>query len=194
MIYGYARVSSDGQERYGTSLEDQLQVLKESGAIHLYHDTMTGKRMDRPQFDMMLSKLQSGDTIVVTKLDRLGRTASGIIELIRNLIDRDITVKILNMGTVENTPVGRLIVTFLSGIAEFERDLIQERTQGGKAYKKANDPNWKDGRKPMSIDMEQFENLFGMVESGTMTSTEAFRTIGIGKTKWYELVRERKTA
>ena len=194
MIYGYARVSSDGQSRYGTSLEDQVGVLKQSGAIKVYTDTYTGTKMHRPQFDMMLSELAPGDTIIVTKLDRLGRTSEGIISLIKELIDKDITVKVLNMGTIENTPVGRLIVTFLAGIAEFERDLIVERTNAGKAYKKQNDPDWKDGRKPLEYDESVFNDLYSKVMIGEMTSTEAYKTMNIGKTKWYQLVKERKSA
>ena len=191
MIYGYARVSSDGQSRYGTSLEDQANVLKANGAIKVYTDTYTGTKMHRPQFDKLMSVLSNGDTIIVTKLDRLGRTSEGIISLIKDLIDRDITVKVLNMGTIENTPVGRLIVTFLAGIAEFERDLIVERTAAGKAYKKQNDPNWKDGRKPLEYDESVFNELYGKVMQGEMTTADAYRTMGIGKTKWYEIVKER---
>lgn len=194
MIYGYARVSSDGQSRYGTSLDDQVGVLKSNGAIKVYTDTFTGTKMHRPQFDELMSELKQGDTIIVTKLDRLGRTSEGIISLIKDMIDRDITVKVLNMGTIENTPVGRLIVTFLAGIAEFERDLIVERTAAGKAYKKQNDPDWKDGRKPIEYDESVFNELYGKVLTGELTTRGAYETMGIGKTKWYELVKERKTA
>lgn len=194
MIYGYARVSSDGQSRYGTSLEDQANVLKQSGAMVVYTDTYTGTKMHRPEFDKLMSVLTDGDTIIVTKLDRLGRTSEGIISLIKELIDRDITVKVLNMGTIENTPVGRLIVTFLAGIAEFERDLIVERTAAGKAYKKQNDPNWKDGRKPIDYDTILFDSVYAKVLNGEMTATDAYKTMNIGKTKWYQLVKERKSA
>lgn len=194
MVYGYARVSSDGQSRYGTSLDDQVGVLKSNGAIKVYTDTFTGTKMHRPQFDKLMSELKQGDTIIVTKLDRLGRTSEGIISLIKDMIDRDITVKVLNMGTIENTPVGRLIVTFLAGIAEFERDLIVERTAAGKAYKKQNDPDWKDGRKPIEYDESVFNELYGKVLTGELTTRGAYETMGIGKTKWYELVKERKTA
>lgn len=191
MVYGYARVSSDGQSRYGTSLDDQVNVLKQNGAIMVYTDTYTGTKMHRPEFDKMMSVITDGDTIIVTKLDRLGRTSEGIISLIKELIDRDITVKVLNMGTIENTPVGRLIVTFLAGIAEFERDLIVERTAAGKAYKKQNDPNWKDGRKPIDYDTILFDSVYEKVVNGEMSATDAYKTMNIGKTKWYQLVKER---
>lgn len=191
MIYGYARVSSRGQFTDGTSIDDQVRVLKENGAMQIFYDTYTGTKMHRPEFDKMMDAVQDGDTIIVTKLDRLGRTSDGIIRLIKDLIDRDITVKVLNMGTIENTPVGRLVVTFLAGIAEFERDLIVERTAAGKAYKKLNDPEWKDGRKPMDIDETLFNELRIKVINGELTARSAAATLGVSKSKWYNIVKER---
>ena len=191
MIYGYARVSSRGQYTDGTSIDDQVRVLKENGAMQLFYDTYTGTKMHRPEFDKMMGAVQDGDTIIVTKLDRLGRTSEGIIRLIKDLIDRDITVKVLNMGTIENTPVGRLVVTFLAGIAEFERDLIVERTAAGKAYKKLNDPDWRDGRKPMDIDETLFNELRIKVINGELSARSAAATLGVSKSKWYNIVKER---
>lgn len=191
MIYGYARVSSRGQFTDGTSIDDQVRVLKENGAMQIFYDTYTGTKMHRPEFDKMMDAVQDGDAIIVTKLDRLGRTSEGIIRLIKDLIDRDITVKVLNMGTIENTPVGRLVVTFLAGIAEFERDLIVERTAAGKAYKKLNDPEWKDGRKPMDIDETLFNELRIKVINGELTARSAAATLGVSKSKWYNIVKER---
>lgn len=193
MVYGYARVSTVGQDRYGTSLTDQTDVLKAAGATQVFADSYTGTQMHRPEFDKLMALLQPGDTVVVTKLDRLGRTAAGVIDLIRALIDRDITVRIMNMGTVENTPVGRLIITFLSGIAEFERDLIVERTAAGKAYKRANDPDYREGRKPVEFDSELFEALRCRVVSGEMSVADAHKALGVGKTTWYKICKD-KTA
>ena len=191
MIYGYARVSSRGQYVDGTSIDDQVRVLKENGAMQIFYDTYTGTKMHRPEFDKMMDAVQDGDTIIVTKLDRLGRTSEGIIRLIKDLIDRDITVKVLNMGTIENTPVGRLVVTFLAGIAEFERDLIVERTAAGKAYKKLNDPEWKDGRRPIEINEALFNELRVKVANGELTARSAAATLGVSKSKWYNIVKER---
>ena len=191
MIYGYARVSTDKQNLYGNSMTDQVAVLEQNGAMQIYKDKYTGTKMHRPEFDKMMGAVQDGDTIIVTKLDRLGRTSEGIIRLIKDLIDRDITVKVLNMGTIENTPVGRLVVTFLAGIAEFERDLIVERTAAGKAYKKLNDPDWRDGRKPMDIDETLFNELRIKVINGELSARSAAATLGVSKSKWYNIVKER---
>lgn len=194
MIYGYARVSTNGQDLYGTSLDDQIAVLKQNGAELVYSDAFTGTKMHRPEFDKLMGAIQDGDTLIVTKLDRLGRTSEGIIRLIKDFLKRDITVRVLNMGTIENTPVGRMIVTFLAGFAEFERDLIVERTKAGKEYKKLHDPDYREGRKPVEYDTVLFQALNERVVSGEITASEAWRTLGVGKTKWYEIVKESKAS
>ena len=189
MVYGYARVSTDKQNLYGSSLDDQETVLKSSGAMRIFADNYTGTKMSRPEFDKMIGMLQNGDTLIVTKLDRLGRSSDGIITLIKSLLDRDITVKVLNMGTIENTPVGRLVVTFLAGIAEFERDLIVERTAAGRAYKKATDPNYREGRKPKEYDKVLFDELQVRVANGEITARNAAKMLGVGKSTWYEIIK-----
>ena len=194
MIYGYARVSSDKQNLYGTSLDDQVAILKQNGAETVYADHYTGTKMSRPQFDEMIGLLKSGDTLIVTKLDRLGRTSEGMIHLIKDLLARNITVRVLNMGTIENTPVGRMIVTFLAGFAEMERDLIVERTMAGRAYKKATDPNYKEGRKPKEYDEDLYNELRTKVANGEITARSAAKMLGMGKTTWYKIAEERETA
>ena len=194
MIYGYARVSSDKQNLYGTSLDDQVAILKQNGTETVYADHYTGTKMSRPQFDEMIGLLKSGDTLIVTKLDRLGRTSEGMIHLIKDLLARNITVRVLNMGTIENTPVGRMIVTFLAGFAEVERDLIVERTMAGRAYKKATDPNYKEGRKPKEYDEDLYNELRTKVANGEITARSAAKMLGMGKTTWYKIAEERETA
>ena len=194
MIYGYARVSTDKQNLYGSSLDDQVAILKQNGAETVYADHYTGTKMNRPEFDKMIDLLQSGDTLIVTKLDRLGRTSEGMIRLIKDLLARNITVRVLNMGTIENTPVGRMIVTFLAGFAEMERDLIVERTMAGRAYKKATDPNYREGRKPKEYDEDLYNELRTKVANGEITARSAAKMLGMGKTTWYKIAEERETA
>lgn len=189
MIYGYARVSSDKQNNYGTSLQDQVSVLKANGAEIVYSDHYTGTKMSRPEFDKLVGLLRDGDTLIVTKLDRLGRTSEGMIHLIKDLLARNITVKVLNMGTIENTPVGKMIVTFLAGFAEMERDLIMERTMAGRAYKKATDPDYREGRKPKEYDEVLFNELRVRVSNGEITARNAAKMLGVGKTTWYEIIK-----
>lgn len=147
MIYGYARVSSKGQARDGNSLEAQKNELKSNGATVIFQDTYTGTKIERPEFDRLLKEVAVGDTIIVTKLDRLARSASQGIELVDMLLNKGVKVHILNMGMLDNTPTGRLIRNVMLCFAEFERDMIVQRTSEGKTIAK-NNPNYREGRKP----------------------------------------------
>src|SRR5574344_492283 len=98
MIYGYARVSTKGQAKDGNSIEAQEKALKESGASEIYVDAFTGTKTDRPEFDKLLKKMESGDTLIVTKLDRFARSMSQGSELVSELIEKGIKVSILNIG------------------------------------------------------------------------------------------------
>lgn len=191
MRYGYGRVSSRGQKLYGMSLEDQVDRLIEAGVQreNVYLDTYTGHTMERPGFDDLLSKLKAGDEMVVCKLDRFARTAPEGALLVRDLVDRGITVHILNMGIADNSPMGKVMVTVMLAFAEYERDMIVERTSDGKAYKREHDPNWREGRKPIVVDQSAFERFREKQKNGEMTVADCCRELGIGRTTWYELVR-----
>ena len=139
MVYGYCRVSTQGQAKDGNSLEAQEKLLQENGAKEIYSDAFTGTKAHRPELDKLLDKLQPGDKIIITKLDRIARSASQGIELVQTLLDRGITVHVLNMGLLDNTPTGKLIRNIMLAFAEFERDMIIERTQEGKAIAKKQD-------------------------------------------------------
>ena len=192
MRYGYGRVSSRGQKLYGMSLEDQVDRLMAAGVQreNIYLDTYTGHTMERPGFDDLLSKLKAGDEMVVCKLDRFARTAPERALLVRDLVDRGITVHILNMGIADNSPMGKVMVTVMLAFAEYERDMIVERTSDGKAYKREHNPNWREGRKPIVVDQSAFESCREKQKNGEMTVADCCRELGIGRTTWYELVRK----
>lgn len=147
MIYGYARVSTSTQGRDGNSLEDQVAALEKYGCQKIIEEAFSGKTMERPKFQRLLKTLKEGDTLVVCKLDRFARTAIEGVQTVRELFERGIRVHILNMGLIENTLTGNLILTVMLAFAEYERGMIVERTQTGKAVAKQ-DPNFKDGRPP----------------------------------------------
>ena len=147
MIYGYARVSTSTQGRDGNSLEDQVAALEKYGCQKIIEEAFSGKTMERPKFQKLLKTLKEGDTLVVCKLDRFARTAIEGVQTVRELFDRGIRVHILNMGLIENTLTGNLILTVMLAFAEYERGMIVERTQTGKAVARQ-DPNFKDGRPP----------------------------------------------
>jgi len=137
MQYGYARVSTTGQATNGNSLEGQENLLREAGVNKIYKDVYTGKTLDRPQLSVLYDQLQDGDTLVVTKLDRIARSVREGISLIEDLTARGIRVNVLNMGILDNTPSGKLIRNIFLAFAEFERDMIITRIQEGRATAKA---------------------------------------------------------
>ena len=164
MIYGYARVSTATQSRDGNSLEEQVSALEKYGCEEIVKEAFTGKTMERPQVQHLLKKLLPGDTLVVTKLDRFARSAIDGVTTVRDLFDRGVRVHILNMGLVENTLTGNLILTVMLAFAEYERGMIVERTQTGKAVARQ-DPNFREGR-PKKYTPEQLQLALSLLEQG----------------------------
>ncbi len=189
MIYGYARVSTKGQDKYGNSLQDQEAKLKAAGCAEIYHDSFTGTKMDRPEFSKLLALLQPGDTLVVTKLDRFARTAADGAKTVQELLSKNINVNILNMGKADDTPMGKLLITVLLAFAEFERDMIVERTQAGKAVAKANDPDWKEGRKSIDLQPSTVQK-FRQKQKGGMAVSDICKELGISRATWYNRLKE----
>ena len=190
MIYGYARVSTKGQARDGNSLEDQERKLREKGCTEIFHDSFTGTKMVRPQFAELMGKLRAGDTLVVTKLDRFARNTAGGIETINMLLERGVSVHILNMGLIDDTPTGKLIVTVLLAFAEFERNMIVERTSAGKAVAKATKPGWREGRKEKEVSKEAVSKFREKIKKGEVTVTDCCKELGISRALWYKRIKE----
>lgn len=162
MVYGYCRVSTQTQAKDGNSLEAQEQLLKENSAEEIYSDAFTGTKAHRPELDKLLAVLQAGDKLVITKLDRIARSASQGIELIQSLLDKGITVHVLNMGLLDNTPTGKLIRNIMLAFAEFERDMIIERTQEGKAIARRQ-PDFREGR-PRLYNRKQIQHALDLLQ------------------------------
>lgn len=131
MIYGYARVSSQTQLK-GNSIEEQISTLTANGATKVVSEQYTGKTTSRPKLQNLIATLQPGDTLMVTKLDRLARNVTEGIELIKNLFQKNVKVHVLNIGLLENTSMGNFFIITLLAVAELERSMIIERTQAGK--------------------------------------------------------------
>lgn len=163
MKYGYIRVSTRSQAIDGNSLEAQREALVSAGAEKIYTDTMTGKVVERPAFDEMLEKVQSGDEIMVTKLDRFARSVGQASELITKLIDDGVIVNVLNVGKLDNSSTGILMRNMLLSFAQFERDLIVERTQEGKAIARQK-PGYHEGR-PQKFSRQQIEHALELLEN-----------------------------
>lgn len=188
MIYGYARVSTPKQAKDGNSLEDQVKLLKGAGAEKIVTDHFTGTKMDRPAFSALLNELKSGDKLIVTKLDRFARNAVDGGAIVQKLHEAGVTIHILNMGVADNTPMGRLMITMLLAFAEFERDMIVERTQTGKAIARANGVRV-DGR-PTKYSPEKIEYALKMLDDGNSYS-KVEKITGISKST---LIRARRVS
>lgn len=187
---GYGRVSSRGQQRDGNSLDDQKKKLLDAGCAEkdIVLEAFTGTTMNRPGFMKVLESLEPGDTLVVTKLDRFARTASEGVEVIKDLMGRGIAVHVLNMGLVEDTPTGRLILTIMLAFAEFEKDNIVERLADGKVEAKAKNPDYKEGRKAKEIP-DGFESYRDRTAAGELTVVEACAELGVSRSTWYKWAR-----
>lgn len=182
MKYGYARVSTANQD-----LESQLQALEKESCEEIYSERFTGTKVDRPQFQELLSILKEGDTLVITKLDRFARSTGDAINTVKQLFNKGVKIHILNMGLVEDTPTGRLIFNIMSSFAEFERDMIVERTQEGKAIARLRD-DFREGR-PNKFTKKQIEHALGLLENQSYKEVE--NMTGISKST---LIRAKRKA
>lgn len=182
---GYARVSSKGQELNGNSLEDQKNKLIEAGCVEedIVLETYTGTKMDRPKFTKLLDELERGDTLVVCKLDRFARTVREGLEVVEELKNRGVKVHILNMGLIEDTPMGNLILTVMLAFAQFERDTIVERTQAGKVVARERE-DYTEGRPRREIP-DEFAELLAKTLSGEVSVADACAALEIHRTQWY---------
>ncbi len=129
---GYARVSTADQNP-----ELQLDALRDAGCDRIFTDHASGAKTSRPELDRALDRLRAGDTLVVWKLDRLGRSLPHLVETIKDLSDRDVGFRSLQDPVDTTTSGGRLVFHIFAALAEFERDLIRERTNAGLAAARA---------------------------------------------------------
>ena len=163
MLYGYARVSTYGQARDGNSLDFQIQALRNAGAIQIFSDVFSGSKNYRPQLDHLLNIIQTGDTIIITKLDRIARSLLHGIQLLEYLSNKGVIIDVLNMGIIDDSPTGKLIRNIMLAFSEFERDMIIQRTQEGKAVARQN-PNFHDGR-PKKFSRTQIKHALELLQT-----------------------------
>lgn len=176
MIYGYARVSTKGQARDGNSLDEQKKRLEESGCERIYFEAFTGTKMERPELDKLMSEIKEGDTLIVTKLDRLARSIKFGAEIIETLAERGVTVNILNLGIMNNSPNGKLMRNIFLSFAEFERDMIVERTQEGKQIARQRE-DYREGRP--RIERKDIGYYVEMYKRGMIKGKEAAEILGM---------------
>ena len=131
MIYGYARVSTDGQ-----SVEAQIVALTAAGAVRVFREVASGAKTDRAQLRRLLDQLTTGDVMMVTRLDRLARSTLDLLHTLKAVADKGAGFRSLADGWADTTTAhGRLMLTIFGGLAEFERELIKARTGEGRPFK-----------------------------------------------------------
>ncbi|MEK3686758.1 recombinase family protein [Paenibacillus sp. FSL R10-2736] len=165
-IIGYCRVSTRTQLD-GNSLEQQsLEIRSRYNNAFIIEEQYSGAKDDRPKFNLVITGLNAGDILVVTKLDRFCRTVREGLRYVEELHSRGVIIHILNMGLVEDTPVGKMLLTNLFAFAEFERSMIIERTQAGKAIARQKE-GFREGRPP-KFTKRQIDHAIEMLQTRTM--------------------------
>lgn len=195
MIYGYCRVSTRGQLKDGYSLEVQYkEILERYENAQVEFEQYTGVTIERPVFTKIINKLKTGDTLVVTKLDRLARNTVEGIQIVQDLFAKGVAVHVLNVGLLENTSMGKFFLITLLAVAEMERNTIIERTQTGKALAKTKE-GFKEGR-PKSYSEKQLNHALSMlaINGGIHSYNEVAEITKISKSTLIREVRRRLIA
>lgn len=192
MVYGYARVSSKSQLD-GNGLMVQLNDI---GKIYpnasIYEEQYTGTKVfERPMLKRLLSKLEAGDILVATKLDRIARNTVEGIKIIEQLFEKGVAVHILNIGLLENTTMGKFFLTVLLAVAEMERNTIMERTREGKEVARQKE-GYKEGRKKI-YSKERLDHALSMlsVNGGKYSYTQVSNLLKISKSTLVRAQKER---
>ena len=186
MKIGYARVSTRDQH-----LELQIDALTKAGCEKIYQDIASGARTERPALNEMINNLRPGDVLVIWKLDRLGRSLNHLIGLVNDLMEKKIGLQSLHDPIDTTTAQGRLSFNLFASLAEFERDLIRERTQAGLSAARARGHN---GGRPKGIPKKAEATACAaetLYKEGLLTVNEISEKLGIAKSTLYTYLRHR---
>lgn len=177
-IVGYCRVSTKKQLLEGNGLEAQeKEILERYNNAIIYKEQFTGSVIERPVLNEVLSELQSGDMLVVTKLDRLARNTVEGIEIVQELFKKEVAVHVLNIGLLENTSMGKFFLTTLLAVAEMERNTIIERTQSGREIARTK-RGYREGR-PKKYEKEQLNHAMELLDTHSYSQVEKLTGISI---------------
>ncbi|MEW6737368.1 MAG: recombinase family protein [Acidobacteriota bacterium] len=184
MLIGYARVSTQEQ-----NLNLQKDALKKAGCEKVYIDKVRGTASERPGLERVMESLRKGDSLVVWRLDRLGRSLKHLIELMGELEERKIGFRSLQESINTTTPGGKLIFHMFGALAEFERNLIRERTQAGLTAARA---RGRKGGRPKALSPKQQTVAIKLYNERNHSVLEICRIMGISKQTLYEYIRQSK--
>ncbi|MDN7945961.1 recombinase family protein [Burkholderia multivorans] len=185
-VIGYARVSTFEQ-----TLDLQRDALNAAGAVSIYEDKASGKSADRPELQQCLKALRDGDTLVVWRLDRLGRNLQDLIRIVNELEGRGIRFRSLKESIDTTGPAGKLVFHMFAALAEFERELIRERTLAGLDAARA---RGKKGGRPESLDAKQQQAVLSMMASRVMSIAEIARQFNVSRSTLYNIQAASRTS
>lgn len=186
MKIGYARVSTHRQQ---DSLEAQQEALSAYGCEKIYSDMLSGAKPERPGLSAAIDYMRSEDSLVVTRLDRLGRSALDILRTVQELDARGIRIEALDTQLDTRTPAGKLVLSVLASMAEFERNLIVERTHEGLAHARA---QGRTGGRPLKLTKEQQQAALKLLADG-MSENQVAKTFSISRPTVSRLKRSVKS-
>lgn len=182
-LVGYARVSTGEQ-----NIALQLDALRDAGCRKIFQDRVSGVRAERPGFNDALAYLRPGDTLVVWRLDRLGRSLKHLIEVVTDLEERQIGFKSLQESIDTTTSGGRLVFQIFGALAEFERNLIIERTRAGLAAARA---RGRKGGRPRKLSAGKTQLLYRLYDEKQHSIKEICQLLGISKQALYDYLDRR---
>src|SRR3712207_3875726 len=184
MLIGYARVSTHDQ-----TLALQKDALQKAGCKKIFSDQVSGTKTERKGLSDALSHLRTGDTLVVWRLDRFGRSLRHLIDIVTMLHEKGIGFKSLQENIDTTTSGGKLVFHIFGALAEFEREIIRERTQAGLESARS---RGKVGGRPKTLSARQVQVLRNMAADKSLTVSDVCQTLGIGRTTFYRYVKKRE--
>ena len=181
---GYARVSTTDQ-----NLEGQMDALKKEGCEIIFHEKVSGAKKERPELDKCLFMLREGDTLVVKRLDRLGRTLKGLVEIMDEFKAKKVHLKCVDEPIDTKATMGDFFFNIMASFAQLERNLIRERTLTGlEAARKRG----KVGGRPFTHSKEKKELAYEKFQKNDMTVAEIAKTLGMNRTTIYRYINQRR--
>ena len=185
MLIGYARVSTNDQ-----NLDMQKDALEKAGCEKIHVEKASGRSSNRPELGKVMNYLREGDTLVVWRLDRLGRSMNHLVELVTQMEEKGIGFRSLTEAMDTTTSGGKLIFHIFGALAEFERNLIQERTQAGLAAARA---RGRKGGRPFALDESKRKMTIELYNSKEHSVEEICQTMGISRPTLYNYLREARS-
>jgi len=185
MIVGYARISDKTQK-----VDSQIDILKKAGCERIVEETITGISTKKTQLNHLLEELQEGDTLIVARADRLARRAIQVLEVCETLNKKEVNLVILDLGVDTRTPSGKMVLSIMASVAEWERDQLREKQRRG--IEAARKRGKHLGRKKKHND-ESMEAAIAAHQEGTKTVDEICRIYNVSRATLYRRINERKS-